>query len=975
MKLFGKNVSCHRQTILFIVLSIISSILAAPTPTSDLASTTTQISKKPLKNPNKNRKYLDKNKLKTSDTSEDALSTTSTWPSLVHSTANSQGPRELLATAAVSVKKYYESDLKEHKGAHKYIFDVNEDNEKAIAARKIESLSQAHTIKHEQHYNHTVKIVEEEESLKLESTEKSVVETSFNPYFLSTESFLWENEGFEHASDIENNDEQKLNLEKDFSFSENYRASDASSSEPSTMMLGSSATIFDSSQNHSQSVHDSPSSLMGDGRDALVESLTAHSENKKPKVKDSKKKLSKMQASKKATKINKKVAIEIPQTSSEYSTTNTTPLKTAPTTLKSTTLMLKNSRNVFDAVTPTIAPESEYVLNESSTIMKSEVLDVKSTMSTLQSQFVSIEASPTLFGDSLTTTPAFSHASSVKDTAGKKNKTGIGETLESVQSTQEAASNEQHHNRNDNIIILNTNSSGLIVVDILENFERAVNSSSNDDEGGFEIKMDLIDDSVEPENAVMGEKTNGKHVDDIFLTTEPPLSEDSSNSQNIRQKIAFSTHDDIILINDNADGLTEVKSNDSEIFPLNENVKIKFDNVELPSQRVNLTIQNGELVIDNINIGLLTSSEESNIKANKLYANETTSGKNEESLDIILIEDDTVVHTNSNHTNLPTNNFHSEANSFVLTTTASISAEATTKAVKYGSINDSSAKLNGNNKENHNNFPTTIQIELPNKNKHGGKQSANDDEDEIKIKTTDKDSDTIFYISNTEVKVIESIPTKSPYYNQFFPAIYEEDVVIDFNDKNNSGRFMIPDKYEEDIVMSPLTNDFDPLKDINYIGEAFLDVEESQNGGNFENHHIIPLTSDVVIQPVELQSEAESMQENIPIGVPIINELPPQIELEEMVVNEESNGEQPSYRNIEYYPHFLNNRLVKNHLSAEVPKESSTQFNDTHWKNRTMNSINTTINGTKMDNATLANSTAFLVENDEVIDGELFDVN
>lgn len=935
MKILSKHSSCHRQ-VLLIVLSIVLSTLAAPSPTSELSPTTSQISKKPLKNPNKNRKHMEKSKTKMSSTPEDALSTQTTWPeSLVHFNENSQGPREFLATTD-SAKKYDEIDLTENNEANKYVSDVYEyDNKKSIEAQKLKLLS------------HSMGIY-----TRMVPTEKSVIDISTNSYFLNTASIL-EHDILNHARDSEDNDKHKLNLENDFSSTESFVAFDVTSIEPMTTMLnGNSVTTFDSLQKHTQSVHDSTSSLMGDGRDALVESLTSHLENKKPKTKESKKKL-KLQANKKTTtKINKKVVNEVhPQTISEYSTTNITPLKIAPTTLKSTTLMLINPKTVIDTVTPTIGPETE---NERS-LMK-EILDIKlTTISTLHNEFVLSTANPNLFKDSLATSQAYSN---------------VSETGESVPPTQEVAFNEQRHNRNDNIIILNTNSSGLIVVDILENFEKAVNSST-EDEGGFEIKMDLIDDSVENMGVnALAEKTNGKHVDDIFLTTESTVSEESSSIRNIGQKTVFSTHDDIILINDNADVLSEVKSNDSETFHLNENVKIKFDNVELPSQRVNLTIQNGELVIDNINIGLMSSSEESNIKTNNLNANETANSKNE-SLDIILIEDDTVVQTNSNYTNMPTNNFNSEANSFVLTTAASV--EATTKAVKNDNINDSSAaKLNGNNKENHNNFPTTIQIELPNQ--HDGKQNVNDDEDEIKIKTTDKDSETIFYISNTEVKVIEPVPTKSPYYNQFLPAIYEEDVVIDFNDKNNSGRFMSQDKYEEDIVLSPLTNDFDPLKDINYIGEAFLDVEESQNGGYFENHHIIPLTSDVVIQPVELQGEPESMQEDIPIGVPIINELPPQIELEEMVVNEENNGgEQSSFKNIEYYPHFLNNRLVKNHLSAEVPKKSQLSLkNDTLWKNRTMNSINTNINGTKIDNGTLANSTAFLVENDEVIDGELF---
>lgn len=53
-----------------------------------------------------------------------------------------------------------------------------------------------------------------------------------------------------------------------------------------------------------------------------------------------------------------------------------------------------------------------------------------------------------------------------------------------------------------------------------------------------------------------------------------------------------------------------------------------------------------------------------------------------------------------------------------------------------------------------------------------------------KASTISRDSDTIFYISNTEVKVVESVPTpNSKQENQFFPALFEEDVIIDFPGK------------------------------------------------------------------------------------------------------------------------------------------------------------------------------------------------
>ncbi|CAO1407845.1 unnamed protein product, partial [Diamesa hyperborea] len=368
--------------------------------------------------------------------------------------------------------------------------------------------------------------------------------------------------------------------------------------------------------------------------------------------------------------------------------------------------------------------------------------------------------------------------------------------------TRTTTINESH----DKIIILNSNTSGLIVVDIMENFGKT-NSSSNTTEGeAFEIKMDLIEDTTDETNndSNINQMMNGmqKSVmkDDIFMTATTLSSIITGNDENVNGRIESTTkNDDIILINEST----------------------------------------GAPIID---------------------------------------------------------------------------------------------------------IPTKI------------KWNA----------TTNKDSDTIFYISNTEVKVIESMPTALPEKSHYYPAIYEEDVIVDFPDKNHSTMNLTPDKYEEDIVLSPLTSDFDP-KDINYIGEAFLDVEESQNGqGSFESHHIIPLTSDVVIQPV-------SLQDSPPVGVPIIGEVPPQIELEEMVFNDDydsnSNSKQTSnFRFEEYYPNFLGNRLVKNQLTADVPKELiSDPRNGTFIVNRTHISINTMINGTNVTtlSSPFSNSTAYLLENDD----------
>lgn len=86
----------------------------------------------------------------------------------------------------------------------------------------------------------------------------------------------------------------------------------------------------------------------------------------------------------------------------------------------------------------------------------------------------------------------------------------------------------------------------------------------------------------------------------------------------------------------------------------------------------------------------------------------------------------------------------------------------------------------------------------------------NQNEDEIKIKTTDKDSDTVFLISNTEVKMMESNPTPFPPMSpengpQFNPISSIEDVVIDFA-YNNASSFSMPNpmNIEPDIVLSSL---------------------------------------------------------------------------------------------------------------------------------------------------------------------------
>ncbi|XP_055709823.1 uncharacterized protein LOC129805735 isoform X2 [Phlebotomus papatasi] len=241
-------------------------------------------------------------------------------------------------------------------------------------------------------------------------------------------------------------------------------------------------------------------------------------------------------------------------------------------------------------------------------------------------------------------------------------------------------------------------------------------------------------------------------------------------------------------------------------------------------------------------------------------------------------------------------------------------------------------------------------------------QNVNHDKTEAPI---DRDSDTFFYISNTEVKVVESVPTPDTHKeNNFFPEIYEEDVFIDFSNKNHSHRGMASDKLEEDIILSPLN--FDPLNkqstqkihyneyskqtnfqnnynsrandanlehntdgddnnlSISYIGESFIEIKESTTEMD-SNNLISPLNSDVIIQPVAMPEVPLS------IGVPVIGELPPQIELMPAVDTDTHEAQlhhnfEIDLRDTSHVFAHPGDYLVKNpSISAEIPiLESST---------------------------------------------------
>lgn len=284
-----------------------------------------------------------------------------------------------------------------------------------------------------------------------------------------------------------------------------------------------------------------------------------------------------------------------------------------------------------------------------------------------------------------------------------------------------------------------------------------------------------------------------------------------------------------------------------------------------------------------------------------------------------------------------------------------------------------------------------------------------DDRQNQNPSTIQHDADTIFYISNTEVKVIESsAPTPNANQeNQFFPAIYEEDVIIDFSSKNYSNWGNVPDKYEEDIILSPLKANFDPTKlngdsvsgggddeddddlSISYIGESFIDVKESKIGAGTVNtidHNII--VSDVIIQPVEMLPPMEQPQ--ISIGVPIIAELPPQIELKPIAYNYDytksksvssdknynrmanNNNNNSEHRSVTSEIMFnFGDNLQKNPLSADFREKSETKTKTIASKRNGNTSPMASASGAVASGPnttaaeTLANATAYSVLDDE----------
>lgn len=222
--------------------------------------------------------------------------------------------------------------------------------------------------------------------------------------------------------------------------------------------------------------------------------------------------------------------------------------------------------------------------------------------------------------------------------------------------------------------------------------------------------------------------------------------------------------------------------------------------------------------------------------------------------------------------------------------------------------------------------------------------------DTNKASTISRDSDTFFYISNTEVKVVESsMPTpNSKQENQFFPALFEEDVIIDFPGKNgtgwNGGLDGAGDKYEEDIILSPMKSNFDPTKfndenlSVSYVGESFIDIKEatsddtsSGSDSNAQNNDISSeskesslsfadngISSNVIIEPVVIPDIQQS------IGVPIIGELPSQINIRDLDYKNDAIQLNNSGNSISaHFPIHADNLQKAQELTAELPKTDS----------------------------------------------------
>lgn len=268
--------------------------------------------------------------------------------------------------------------------------------------------------------------------------------------------------------------------------------------------------------------------------------------------------------------------------------------------------------------------------------------------------------------------------------------------------------------------------------------------------------------------------------------------------------------------------------------------------------------------------------------------------------------------------------------------------------------------------------------------------------------TVERDSDTIFYISNTEVKVVESsVPTPNTNQeSQFFPALYEEDVIIDFRGKNSTAwrAGNVNDKYEEDIILSPMkNNNFDALKiiddnlSISYVGESFIDIKENTNGAtaaaaasasfgisagasappaapstSFVSDNDLMPSSNVIIEPALIPDVLQS------IGVPIIAELPPQMDknIDYRETMDERNTENQTIANgkLQVLMHGDNN-MQQTQLIAELPKNDNDDDANGDAASKGMPDKRNSAKGNATAEA-ITNVTVFTVLDDEPDHGE-----
>lgn len=272
-----------------------------------------------------------------------------------------------------------------------------------------------------------------------------------------------------------------------------------------------------------------------------------------------------------------------------------------------------------------------------------------------------------------------------------------------------------------------------------------------------------------------------------------------------------------------------------------------------------------------------------------------------------------------------------------------------------------------------------------------------------KASTVARDSDTIFYISNTEVKVVESAaPTpNSKQENQFFPALYEEDVIIDFPGKNSSGwgnavssMTAGADKFEEDIILSPMKSNFDPTKlndenlSISYVGESFIDIKEA-NGDDMStasNNNDIALaesfardsarglndnaiSSNVIIEPAVITDVQQQQQQTI--GVPVIAELPPQIDIRDLDYKNDVAVQLNNTDNsiASQLPVHIGDNLQKaEQLTAEIPKTNAEIAAAAIEETVTASNLNGIVDSVEKFNVTKRNDTIDAAKRNDTID-------